>query len=63
VRVIQRIQVLIQDQLLSPALASSARPKPPWPMRLIASVPWLRSIPARILGVGVRPEHVRTPVA
>jgi 2-polyprenyl-6-methoxyphenol hydroxylase-like FAD-dependent oxidoreductase len=63
VRVIQRIQVLVQNQLLSPALASSARPKPPWPMRLIASVPWLRGIPARVLGVGVRPEHVRTPVA
>jgi 2-polyprenyl-6-methoxyphenol hydroxylase-like FAD-dependent oxidoreductase len=63
VRVIQRIQVLVQNQLLSPALASSARPRPPWPMRLIASVPWLRGIPARVLGVGVRPEHVRTPVA
>jgi 2-polyprenyl-6-methoxyphenol hydroxylase-like FAD-dependent oxidoreductase len=63
VRVIQRIQVLIQNQLLSPALASSERPKPPWPMRLIASVPWLRGIPARVLGVGVRPEHVRTAEA
>jgi 2-polyprenyl-6-methoxyphenol hydroxylase-like FAD-dependent oxidoreductase len=61
VRVIQRIQVLIQNRLLSPALASSARPTPPWPMRLIASMPLLRGIPARILGVGVRPEHVRTP--
>jgi len=63
VRVIQRIQVLVQNQLLSPALASSARPKPPWPMRLIASAPFLRGIPARVLGVGVRPEHVQTPVA
>ena len=61
VRVIQRIQVVVQNQLLSPALASSARPKPPWPMRLLAAVPWLRGIPARVVGVGVRPEHVRTP--
>jgi len=32
-------------------------------MRLIASVPSLRGIPAWLLGVGIRPEHVRTPVA
>jgi 2-polyprenyl-6-methoxyphenol hydroxylase-like FAD-dependent oxidoreductase len=63
VRVIQRIQVLIQNRLLSPALASAERLKPPWPLRLIASVPLLRGIPARVLGVGVRPEHVHTPVA
>ena len=30
-------------------------------MRLIASVPLAARIPARVLGVGVRPEHVRTP--
>jgi 2-polyprenyl-6-methoxyphenol hydroxylase-like FAD-dependent oxidoreductase len=60
-RVIQRIQVLIQNNLLSPALTSSERPKPPLIMRLIAWVPLLRRIPARVLAVGVGPEHVRTP--
>ena len=60
-KVIQKIQVLIQNRLLSPALASSERPKPPLLMRLISSLPFLRGIPARVLGVGVRPEHVRTP--
>jgi 2-polyprenyl-6-methoxyphenol hydroxylase-like FAD-dependent oxidoreductase len=59
-RVIQRIQVLIQNNLLSPALSSSERPKPPLIMRLIAWVPLLRRIPARVLAVGVRPEHVQT---
>jgi 2-polyprenyl-6-methoxyphenol hydroxylase-like FAD-dependent oxidoreductase len=63
VKVIQRIQVIVQNRLLSPALSSSERPKPPLLMRLIASVPLLRGIPAWLLGVGVRPEHVRTPVA
>ena len=62
-QVIQRIQVLIQNNLLSPALASSERPKPPLIMRLIAWVPLLRRIPARVLAVGVRPEHVQTPAA
>jgi len=62
VRVIQRIQVIVQNRLLSPALSSSERPKPPLVMRLIASVPLLRGIPAWLLGVGIRPEQVRTPV-
>jgi 2-polyprenyl-6-methoxyphenol hydroxylase-like FAD-dependent oxidoreductase len=60
-RVIQRMQVIVQNGLLSPALASTARPKPPFVMRLIRWFPLLRRIPARIVGVGVRPEHIRTP--
>ena len=60
-RVIQRMQVIVQNRLLSPALSSSARPKPPLVLRLIMWLPFLRGLPARIVGVGVRPEHVRTP--
>jgi 2-polyprenyl-6-methoxyphenol hydroxylase-like FAD-dependent oxidoreductase len=61
VRVIQRMQVIVQDKLLSPALLGTAQPKPPLILRLIRWFPILRRIPARIVGVGVRPEHVRTP--
>jgi hypothetical protein len=32
-------------------------------VRLMARWPLLRRIPARLLGLGVRPEHVRAPVA
>jgi 2-polyprenyl-6-methoxyphenol hydroxylase-like FAD-dependent oxidoreductase len=60
-RVIQRMQVIVQDKLLSPALASRERPKPPFVMRLIQWFPVLRRIPARIVGLGVRPEHIQTP--
>ena len=60
-QVIQRMQVVVQDRLLSPALASRERPKPPLAMRLIQWLPILRRIPARIIGVGVRPEHIHTP--
>jgi 2-polyprenyl-6-methoxyphenol hydroxylase-like FAD-dependent oxidoreductase len=60
-RVIQRLQVIVQNRLLSPALAGTERPKPPFIMRLITWLPVLRGLPARIIGVGVRPEHVRTP--
>jgi len=60
-RVIQRVQVIVQNKLLSPALASHERPKPPFVMRLIQWFPMLRRIPARIIGLGVRPEHIQTP--
>ena len=60
-KVIQRMQVIVQNNLLSPALKSNERPKPPFVMRLIKWIPALRRIPARVLGLGVRPEHIRTP--
>jgi 2-polyprenyl-6-methoxyphenol hydroxylase-like FAD-dependent oxidoreductase len=60
-QVIQRVQVIVQERLLSPALASRERPKPPFVMRLFKWVPLLRRIPARIVGLGVRPEHIQTP--
>jgi len=60
-QIIQRVQVVVQNRLLSPALASNERPKPPFAMRLIQWFPVLRRIPARIVGLGVRPEHIQTP--
>jgi 2-polyprenyl-6-methoxyphenol hydroxylase-like FAD-dependent oxidoreductase len=60
-RVIQRMQVIVQNKLLSPALNSTERPKPPFVMRLIQWFPILRIIPAWLVGNGVRPEHVQTP--
>jgi 2-polyprenyl-6-methoxyphenol hydroxylase-like FAD-dependent oxidoreductase len=60
-RVIQRMQVIVQNKLLSPALNSTERPKPPFVMRLIQWFPILRIIPAWLVGNGVRPEHIRTP--
>jgi 2-polyprenyl-6-methoxyphenol hydroxylase-like FAD-dependent oxidoreductase len=60
-RVIQRMQVLVQSKLLSPALASKERPKPPFVLQLVRWIPLLRRIPARLIGLGVRPEHIHTP--
>jgi 2-polyprenyl-6-methoxyphenol hydroxylase-like FAD-dependent oxidoreductase len=60
-QVIQRMQVIVQNKLLTPALASRERPKPPFVMRLIQWFPVLRRIPARIVGLGVRPEQIQTP--
>jgi hypothetical protein len=30
-------------------------------LRLLARFPLLRRLPARLLGLGFRPEHIRTP--
>jgi 2-polyprenyl-6-methoxyphenol hydroxylase-like FAD-dependent oxidoreductase len=60
-RVIQWIQVQIQNRILTPVLAAAARPKPPLAMKLFNVVPPLRRIPARIIGMGPRPEHVHSP--
>ena len=59
-KVIQWIQVVVQNRLLSPALSSRERPKPPLVLKLIQWLPFLRRIPARVLGLGVRPEHIET---
>jgi 2-polyprenyl-6-methoxyphenol hydroxylase-like FAD-dependent oxidoreductase len=62
-RVIQWIQVQIQNRVLSRVLAGAERPKPPFVAKLFNWFPALRRIPARIIGMGPRPEHVRTPEA
>ena len=59
-RVTQRAQVAIQDSVLSPLLARSDAPaSPPLAVRLLQRLPLLRRIPARLVGIGVRPERVR----
>jgi 2-polyprenyl-6-methoxyphenol hydroxylase-like FAD-dependent oxidoreductase len=53
-------QLFIQRQLIGRVLASHERPKPPAFMRLFNVFPLLRRIPARLVGLGVLPEHVHT---
>jgi 2-polyprenyl-6-methoxyphenol hydroxylase-like FAD-dependent oxidoreductase len=62
-RVIQRVQLAIQDQFLRKALERREEVRVPRAMRLLQRFPMLRRIPARLVGVGVRPEHVRVPRA
>jgi 2-polyprenyl-6-methoxyphenol hydroxylase-like FAD-dependent oxidoreductase len=62
-RVIQWLQVQVQNNVLNPVLKSEARPKPPFAAKLLNWFPPLQHLPARIIGLGVRPEHVRTPEA
>jgi 2-polyprenyl-6-methoxyphenol hydroxylase-like FAD-dependent oxidoreductase len=62
-RVTQQIQLLIQNRVISRVLAGTKRPKPPLAAKLMNWIPALQRIPARLIGIGVRPEHIRTPEA
>ena len=62
-RFTQWLQLTIQRRIISPVLAARKRPKPPAFFKLFNSLPILRRIPARLVGIGIRPEHVRTPEA
>ena len=61
VRFTQALQLIMQKRIISPALASTQRPKPPFLFKLVGALPLLQRIPGRLLAVGVRPEHVHTP--
>jgi 2-polyprenyl-6-methoxyphenol hydroxylase-like FAD-dependent oxidoreductase len=61
VRFTQWLQLTMQNRIIGPALQNTERPKPPLMFKLFDAVPLLRRIPARLLGMGVRPEHVHTP--
>ena len=58
-RATQWLQVQIQNRILSRVLKTQQALSPPWPLRVVDRCPWLQRIPARIVGVGFRPEHVR----
>lgn len=57
-RVIQAIQVAAQNNIIGPTLKLREQPKPPFALRLMQSFPFLQRIPARVVGLGVRREHV-----
>ena len=59
-RMTQRLQLLMQNAIIAPALSSKGKFKPPLALRLMTSIPGLNRIPARLMGLGVRPEHVAT---
>ena len=60
-RVTQGVQVAIQNRVISRVLRAERKLPVPWLIRLIDAIPALQAIPARLVGVGVRPEHVSAP--
>lgn len=67
-RMTQRLQVFAHKRFIYPTLAKqSANDKSrrglPFVLQLLQRFPALRRIPARIVGLGFRPEHIHTPEA
>jgi 2-polyprenyl-6-methoxyphenol hydroxylase-like FAD-dependent oxidoreductase len=62
-RITQRLQVLAQTRFAQPVLQSTKPLEVPWLLRVMDRSPLLQRIPARIVGVGIRPEHVQSPAA
>jgi 2-polyprenyl-6-methoxyphenol hydroxylase-like FAD-dependent oxidoreductase len=60
-RVTQRLQVLAQQRVVATVLQTRAPLRPPLPLRLLAALPFVRRLTGRLIGLGVRPEHVRSP--
>lgn len=62
-RLTQGMQKLIQDRVIGPVLGGSHFDRPPAILELLKKVPMLRRLSARAIGLGFRPEHVRSPTA
>ena len=64
VKVVQRVQILMQKQLISRVLEEAGEPpRLPWLMRFLLGFRAVRHIPARLFGYGLRQEHVHAPAA
>jgi 2-polyprenyl-6-methoxyphenol hydroxylase-like FAD-dependent oxidoreductase len=61
-RMTQAVQIFAHKRFIGPALATKAPLKRlPLPLFLLKHFPILRRIPARMVGLGFRPEHIHTP--
>ncbi|GAC1657428.1 MAG: FAD-dependent oxidoreductase [Vulcanimicrobiaceae bacterium] len=60
-RLTQGLQLFLQHQLIERILAGKRPLRPPPLLQLLSRMAWFRRIPAYVMGVGFRPEHVRLP--
>jgi 2-polyprenyl-6-methoxyphenol hydroxylase-like FAD-dependent oxidoreductase len=60
-KVIQGIQVIIQNRMISRVLGGTGKAVPPWILRLFIYFPILQRLPGRLVGLGVRRERVKSP--
>ncbi|HEX9154381.1 MAG TPA: FAD-dependent oxidoreductase, partial [Nitrospira sp.] len=59
----QRVQLMVQNRVIKAALGSTAPVMPPLAFKMMVYFPALRRIPAWMIGLGFRPEHIRTMAA
>jgi 2-polyprenyl-6-methoxyphenol hydroxylase-like FAD-dependent oxidoreductase len=57
-RVVQWVQVMAQERVIGPALRGKGPQQLPFALKLLRWVPMLRRIPARLVGIGIRSEHI-----
>jgi 2-polyprenyl-6-methoxyphenol hydroxylase-like FAD-dependent oxidoreductase len=62
-RLTQAFQVAVQNNILKRVLEDTDGIAPPLAVRMLSRYRWLRRIPARMVGLGARPEHIKSPVA
>jgi len=62
-RVMQRFQVVIQKRVISRVLGRIGELDPPFAVRMLTRFSILQRIPARLIGIGIRPERVTTRAA
>ena len=60
-RATQRLQIAVQNRVIRRVLGTSNALRLPFVLRLLREFPVLRRLPARVIGIGFRPEHIRTP--
>ena len=60
-RLTQGLQLAVQRRVIARVLTTRAPLTPPAFLRLIARVSFVRRLTGRLVGLGVRPEHVRSP--
>ena len=61
VKVLQGFQTFVQNRFLKPTLDQTRPPTIPLGARVLARVPFLRDLPARFVGLGIRRPHVQSP--
>lgn len=58
-RATQRLQIAVQNRVIQRVLSTSQPLSVPWILRLMQRSSWFRYLPARLVGVGFRAEHIR----
>lgn len=61
-KVIQSLQVLVQNKIISHVLSENKPIRFPWVLRLVRALPVLAMIPAYLIGSGFRPEHINKKI-
>ncbi len=60
-RATQRLQIAAQNNIIRRVLGNPRPLTLPWSLKFLGRLRFLRRIPARLIGLGFRPEHVKTP--